>query len=1369
MRRLRLLRTLFLTNVFGLLCVAASAQFTANNLVVLQVGDGVAALGNTGTPLFLREFTTTGTSVQTVNVPTTGSDRLVVSGSATSEGQMTRSADGLYLAIAGYDAAAGTTSVASAGGINRAVGYIDNAETWARPFSAPQTAGYNTNNIRSAYYDGTNCFTAGTATTGSLGGVRYWNTTSSSIQVSGSPTNNRVVNVFNGQLYTGASSGAFLGVCTVGSGIPTTTGNTTTLLTAPNTGGSSYAFSFNPAGTICYVADDRANVSGGIQRWNFVSGSWTLAYTLAVTSPANVGARGVCVDYSGADPVIYATTAESSANRLVRIQDTGSGSAFTVLATASTNTAFRSVQFTPVSASLCPYFLDSDGDGYGNLTAVSFPCGSPDPGYIAVSGDCNDSNSAVNPGASENPCNGIDDNCNGSTDEGFVAGCNDPVACNYSALATCPSGCDYTPVNWYLDTDGDGYGDNATLVSACANPGGYILIGNDCNDSNAAINPGASESICDGVDNNCNAQIDEGRVDGCTDVNALNFEPLANCNSGCLYPSGFTAGDLIVVRSHDGSVAPSSVASRVYLEEFNPSSGAQGAPVYSFTVPVTGPTRLTNSGTATSNLQINRSSDGLSVLIAGYDAAVGTAGVTGSASSAISRVAGELDVNLAWSRPVSSATAFNADNFRSVAKSGSNYWGSGSSSPSGTGGIQYLGTGTPTQVSGTINNTRVVRTDNGQLYMSTGSGTSGIYTVGSGLPTNSGNTSTLLFATGAGSSPYDFDFNDEGSVCYVADDRTSGAGGVQKWVFSAGVWSLSYTMSVGTSRGARSLYVDYYSEATPVIFAITNSSTFSDRLVRFNDTGIATPTLLTLSTAPANTNYRGVELAPCYEITWFRDQDGDGYGVSSDTRTACTQPLGYVSLGGDCNDSNADVNPGALEACNGIDDDCTGGIDNECVAAPVNNLRSGASNIAVYNFSTCLSTNGTVINASSSPQAQSTVITGEDVWYRFTASSVGVRVAVSSTSFDAVIELQDQAGNVLATENAVSGAGNEILNYYNSSAPLVSGQTYFIAVRNYNSGSGSGAFTICVQRIRSTACNSGTGPFQMCNNFKAVWVGASSYTFTFTNTSTSQVTVLNSTNGITIVPLGSLLPGFNYTVDISATFNLTDGAGNPEQIVINTPAACTITMAPHTNIELRSSDWCANGPKPINALVAANVWLCGAVNYEWRFRQTAPVLDVAFGAPIAGLPTNRFLNLGGASLVAGATYDVEIRPVFAGNVPGNWSSTARCLQIIGPSSAHEDNNGAPLLRNAEEDVTSVALYPNPNNGERVSLTIDGTPDLVQVRVLDATGREVNRTVWMAADGLNREVVFGQPLSPGIYVIELIADGRRTTERMIVQR
>jgi len=436
---------------------------------------------------------------------------------------------------------------------------------------------------------------------------------------------------------------------------------------------------------------------------------------------------------------------------------------------------------------------------------------------------------------------------------------------------------------------------------------------------------------------------------------------------------------------------------------------------------------------------------------------------------------------------------------------------------------------------------------------------------------------------------------------------------------------------------------------------------------------------------------------------------------------------------------------------------------------PSNDLRPFATTVASNTFSTCTATAGNVTTASPSPEATSLLTTGEDVWYRFVANSPGVRIIANTTNFDAVIELQTAAGAPLAIENAVPGNGTEILNFYNEISPLVSGQTYFIAVRNANSAVSSGSFSVCVQRIRGTSCNSGAGPFQMCNNFKATWVGANSYGFTFTNTTTLAQTTLTSVNGVTQVPLGSLLPSFSYNVAISATYNLTDGAGNPEQIVINTPAACTITMAPHTNIELRSTDWCANGPKPLNGFVGANTWLCGAVNYQWRFRQTAPVEDVAFGAPIAGPPTSRFLNLVSALLISGATYDVEIRPVFAGNIPGNWSSTARCLQIIGPASAQEDNSGDQLLRNAEENGITAVLYPNPNNGERVSLSIEGATDMIQVRVLDATGREVNRTVWIATDSSNREIVFGQPLSPGIYVIELIADGVRSTERMIVQR
>src|SRR5437870_13681607 len=86
-----------------------AAPFTPGNLVIYRVGDGGAALGSTGTAVFLDEYTPAGVLVQSVAMPTTGtSGRLVASGTATTEGFLTRSQDGRYLAVPGYDAAIGT-------------------------------------------------------------------------------------------------------------------------------------------------------------------------------------------------------------------------------------------------------------------------------------------------------------------------------------------------------------------------------------------------------------------------------------------------------------------------------------------------------------------------------------------------------------------------------------------------------------------------------------------------------------------------------------------------------------------------------------------------------------------------------------------------------------------------------------------------------------------------------------------------------------------------------------------------------------------------------------------------------------------------------------------------------------------------------------------------------------------------------------------------------------------------------------------------------------------------------------------------------------------------------------------------------------
>jgi hypothetical protein len=124
---------------------------------------------------------------------------------------------------------------------------------------------------------------------------------------------------------------------------------------------SAKGFAVNTNLTIAYVADVRSfNNGGGIYRFNGngtgAAGSWTYAYTL--TNDLNPTATGVfqelAVDFTGTNPIIYATTANttSTGNALVTTTDTGANSSFSLLATAPTGTAFRGVTFAPVPVSV---------------------------------------------------------------------------------------------------------------------------------------------------------------------------------------------------------------------------------------------------------------------------------------------------------------------------------------------------------------------------------------------------------------------------------------------------------------------------------------------------------------------------------------------------------------------------------------------------------------------------------------------------------------------------------------------------------------------------------------------------------------------------------------------------------------------------------------------------------------------------------------------------------------------------------------------------------------------------------------------------------------------------------------------------------
>lgn len=127
------------------------------------------------------------------------------------------------------------------------------------------------------------------------------------------------------------------------------------------------------------------------------------------------------------------------------------------------------------------HYEDADGDGYGNPYMPVWGCGEV-PGTSTLPLDCQDWNPNTYPLAPE-LCDGWNNDCDGEVDEGTE------------------------PLVWYLDADGDGYGDATVPVELSCTPlTERVLEAGDCNDSEATMYPGAP-LLADGMDNNCDGVI----------------------------------------------------------------------------------------------------------------------------------------------------------------------------------------------------------------------------------------------------------------------------------------------------------------------------------------------------------------------------------------------------------------------------------------------------------------------------------------------------------------------------------------------------------------------------------------------------------------------------------------------------------------------------------------------------------------------------------------------------------------------------------------------------------------------------------------------------------------------------------------------
>jgi hypothetical protein len=257
------------------------------------------------------------------------------------------------------------------------------------------------------------------------------------------------------------------------------------------------------------------------------------------------------------------------------------------------------------------------------------------------------------------------------------------------------------------------------------------------------------------------------------------------------------------------------------------------------------------------------SGNGQYLTLGGYDVGTGTATVSGTAWSVNPRTVGLVSVSTG---SVDTKTAMNSGSsgaIRSVATvDGTAFW----SSTSGA-NVQYVGYGlvaAPTQI-GNVGalNTRVTRIFGGQLYASGATGTGPLYgvgTVGSGVPTVGGQTTTELsgFPTASGPSSYDYFLS--GNNLWVTDDRASGAGGLQKWTLSGGVWSLQYTIAESATIGDKGLAVDPNSlSGTPTFYVTTTGNTI-DKVVDGGTLALSSDTIE--FTGAANTGLRGIAFIP---------------------------------------------------------------------------------------------------------------------------------------------------------------------------------------------------------------------------------------------------------------------------------------------------------------------------------------------------------------------------------------------------------------------------------------------------------------------------------------------------------------------------
>jgi hypothetical protein len=527
------------------------------------------------------------------------------------------------------------------------------------------------------------------------------------------------------------------------------------------------------------------------------------------------------------------------------------------------------------------WYPDHDGDGFGGGAAV-VQCEAP-AGHVADASDCDDAVVAVNPDAVE-VCDGVDNDCDTETDE--------PTAVDAGT--------------WYADSDGDGFGAAASATVACEAPQGFVADATDCDDGDDRSNPGEPE-VCDGVDNDCDVDVDEGlRSTFFVDADADGWGDDRVTVEACSVPAGFAtvSGDC-----DDADDGRNPDADEVCNAADDDCDG------------------VSDEGFAVSDFFADADGDGFGSTTAAGQSCLVPPGFVGDGSdcddldpavnAAATEVCNGVDYNCDGSADEGLATtAYHAD-----------------ADGDGFGDVEVAGAscrvpaGFVTDDSDCDDldpgvNVSAAEVCNGLDDNCDGAADEGLPTTVSYADVDGDGFGDAVAAITSCQVPPGFVADDTDcddldpdvnpaslEVCNGVDDDCD-------TLVDPGLTTTFYADADGDGDGTDLLALEACGQPPGFVAGAGDC-----------DDGDADVGPSALEVCNGIDDDCDGQVDPGLTGTFYADGDGDGVGNDALSTVACSAPTGFVATPGDCDDGDAAIRPGATEVCNGADDDCDGDTD----------------------------------------------------------------------------------------------------------------------------------------------------------------------------------------------------------------------------------------------------------------------------------------------------------------------------------------------------------------------------------------------------------------------------------------------------------